>query len=116
MNAPDAGEVHWVSLDPTLGTEQAGRRPALIVSEQAFNARSSRVLVCPITSRMLDWPVVEPLPDVMKTKGVVLCDQIRAIDRRVRLHGYIERAPDDLLSRVRAILGAILCLEPPAGA
>ena len=111
MKFPEAGEIHWVSLDPTMGTEQAGRRPALIVSDQTFNERSPRVLVCPITSRVLDWPVVALLPDDLRTKGVVLCDQIRALDQRARLHGFIERAPDELLDRVRAILGAILNLE-----
>jgi mRNA interferase MazF len=112
----EAGDVHWIDLDPVLGSEQAGRRPAVIVSGLDFNSRSPRIVVCPITSRMLDWPVVVRLPDFMKTRGVVLCDQVRSIDRARRLFGYIESVPDDTLFQIRDVLGAILTLEPPAGA
>ena len=114
MNLPEAGDIHWADFGETLGTEQAGRRPALVVSEHVFNARSSRVVVCPITSRPAEWPVVVPMPSSMRTRGVILCDQTRAIDRRARLFGYIERLPDDSLIVVRRVLGAILGMETQA--
>lgn len=116
MPALQPGDVHWVEFDPIFGTEQAGRRPAMIVSDERFNSRSPRVVVCPITGRMSDWPVVVPLPQHMRTTGVILCDQVRAIDRSHRLFGFIERAPDETLFAVRRVLGAILKLTPPAGA
>ncbi|HEX3180753.1 MAG TPA: type II toxin-antitoxin system PemK/MazF family toxin [Beijerinckiaceae bacterium] len=108
MNLPEAGDIHWADFGTTLGTEQAGRRPALVVSEHVFNARSSRIVVCPITSRPVEWPVVVPMPSLLRTRGVILCDQVRAIDRRARLFGYIERLPEDSLIAVRRVLGAIL--------
>jgi mRNA interferase MazF len=114
MSPPEPGDIHWADLGETLGTEQAGRRPALVVSEQVFNARSSRVVVCPITSRPAEWPVVVPMPLYVRTRGVILCDQVRAIDRRARLFGYIERLPDDSLIAVRRVLNAILGLEMQA--
>jgi mRNA interferase MazF len=53
---PEAGDVAWVEFDPVLGAEQAGRRPALVVSEREYHEISSRALVCPITSRARPWP------------------------------------------------------------
>jgi mRNA interferase MazF len=111
MAAPEAGDIHWAEFDTTLGTEQAGRRPALVVSAHLFNARSSRIVVCPITSRIAEWPVVVPVPPSLLTRGVILCDQVRAIDRRARLFGYIERLPEESLLSVRLVLGAILGIE-----
>jgi mRNA interferase MazF len=110
MTTPEAGDIHWADFGETLGTEQAGRRPALVVSEHAFNRRSPRIVVCPITSRMTEWPVVVPVPSSMRTQGVILCDQVRTIDRRARLFTFIERLPEDSLVAVRRTLSAILGL------
>ncbi len=112
----EPGDIHWVELDPVLGSEQAGRRSAVIVSSFEFNDRSPRIVICPITSRMLDWPVVVALPPSLATRGVVLCDQVRSIDRARRLFGYIESVSDDTLFQIRDVLGAILTLDPPSGA
>ncbi len=114
MNAPEVGDIYWVNLDPTLGTEQAGHRPALIISDSFYNSRSNRVIICPVTSRVRGWPMDVALPATCKTQGVVLCDQVRAIDKNVRLHGFIERAPIDFLLGVRAVLGSILGFKPVA--
>ena len=113
MSVPQPGDVFWVSLDPTLGTEQSGRRPAVIVSTEAFNAASPRIFVCPITKRHRDWPVVVPMPPDAQISGIVLCDQLRAIDRQSRLHGFIEKLPDRHLAAIRAIIGTIVGLSRP---
>jgi mRNA interferase MazF len=60
---------------------------------------------------MAEWPVVVPVPPSLLTRGVILCDQVRAIDRRARLFGYIERLPEESLLAVRCVLGAILGIE-----
>jgi mRNA interferase MazF len=111
MDLPEAGDIHWADFGATLGTEQAGRRPALVVSEHVFNARSSRVVVCPITSRPAEWPVAVPMPSFLRTRDVILCGQVRAIDRRARPFGYIERLPESSLIAVRRVLGAIVGVE-----
>jgi mRNA interferase MazF len=108
MNLPEAGDIHWADFGETLGTEQAGRRPALVVSEHAFNARSPRIIVCPITSRIAEWPVVIAVPATLRTQGIILCDQVRAIDRGARLFSYIESLPEHTLLAVRSVLGVIL--------
>ena len=110
---PRAGDIHWAIFDPSLGTEQAGQRPALVISDSAYNARSNRIVVCPITSRIRDWPFDLRLPDGAKTRGVVLCDQIRALDKQARLHGLVERVPDVFLADVRRVLSTLLEIDQP---
>src|SRR5438270_11437132 len=116
MAAPEAGDIHWVFFDPALGTEQAGRRPALVVSERVFNVRSPRLIVCPITSRHRDWPTVVAMPTESRTRGVILCDQLRAIDRQTRMFAFIERLPEECLARVRNVVSEILGIGSNIGA
>ena len=110
MNLPEAGDIHWADFGTTLGTEQA--EPAAgacsLGARLQMRARLESFL-CPITSRPVEWPVVVPMPSLLRTRGVILCDQVRAIDRRARLFGYIERLPEESSSiAVRRVLGAIL--------
>lgn len=109
-----AGDVIWAELGPTLGTEQSGRRPALIVSSDWYNERAPRAVVCPITRRSRDWPFDVPLPDTMETVGFVLSDQIRTVHCAERFFGLIESAPPELLGAVRGRLAALLGIAFPA--
>jgi mRNA interferase MazF len=108
MTFPDIGDIAWVEFDPVKGTEEAGRRPALILTSAIYHERSRRSVVCPITANENPWPFNVPLPPEMKTYGVVLVDQIRAIERAARMFEIIERAPAQLLSDVRSKLAALL--------
>jgi mRNA interferase MazF len=112
MRVYDAGDIAWADLDPVEGTEQAGRRPALILSTRAYHEVSPRALICPITSVAHDWPSNVPLPAGMKIKGLVLVDQIRAIDR-TRLFRIVERSPNDVVAEVRIKLAALLGIGVP---
>jgi mRNA interferase MazF len=105
---PNAGDIRWVELDPIMGTEQAGRRPALVVSSLEYHRVSPRALVCPISRNDAPWPFNVALPDDLKTQGAVLVDQARSIDRASRLHRHIERVPDGILEAVREILRALV--------
>ena len=105
---PDAGDIAWVEFDPVRGTEQAGRRPALVLTPQAYHQRSTRALVCPITSNVRPWPFKIMLPEGLKTTGAVLVDQLRAIDRSERLFTIIERAPREVLLEAIRRLAALL--------
>jgi len=110
-NTLQAGDVVWVDLNPIRGSEQGGVRPALIISSGRTHLYSSRSIVCPITSNLAPWPTKVSLPDGMKTKGAVLADQIRAVHRAERGFRFIERAPEDVLADVRAILREILGID-----
>jgi mRNA interferase MazF len=111
MQIPDAGDIAWVEFDPVLGTEQAGRRPALVLTSRAYNEASGRSLVCPITRRARDWPSDFVLPAGLKTRGSVLVDQIRVVDRGHRMFDVIESVPDAVLATVRKQLAALLGIE-----
>jgi mRNA interferase MazF len=105
---PDVGDIAWIDFDPVKGTEQQGRRPGLILTSLDYHRRSPRAVVCPITSKERPWTFNVPLPPGLKTRGAVLVDQIRTIDRALRVFEVIERAPTELLSEVRGRLAALL--------
>jgi mRNA interferase MazF len=105
---PDVGDIAWVDLDPVKGSEQAGRRPALVLSSVTYHDASRRAVICPITSAARPWPFNVPLPAGLQTTGVVLVDQVRTIDRSIRMFDVIERVPASLLSDVRGRLAALL--------
>jgi mRNA interferase MazF len=105
---PDVGDIAWVELDPVKGSEQAARRPALIVSDLIYHEASKRAVICPISRSDRPWPFNVSLPPGMKTRGAVLVDQIRTIERAERMFDIIERAPIELMSDVRGKLAALL--------
>lgn len=104
----DAGDLVWVELDPVRGREQAGRRPAVIMTTQAYHEVSGTAFVCPITSNPGPWPFKVPLPDDLPVKGAILVDQMRAVDRGERIFGRLGRLPDETLDRIRGILTAMI--------
>ena len=95
-------------MDPVRGTEQSGRRPVIVLTDAGFNERYARSIICPITGNMTAWPTKVLLPAGMKTRGAVLADQPRTVHRAERGFRFIERAPDEVLANVRAIVGALL--------
>jgi mRNA interferase MazF len=108
MALPDAGDIAWVELDDTRSTEQSGRRPALILTPRSYHETSRRMIICPITSKLRDWPANVNLPQGLETKGTVLVDQIRSIDRQQRVFDVIESVPQSVLTEVHAKLAALL--------
>lgn len=110
---PKAGDIAWIVLDPVVGTEQAGRRPCLVLTGEAFNSRDQRSIVCPITNNVTPWPTKVILPQGMRTRGAVLADQPRSVHRRERGFRLIEEAPPDVLLQARAVLREILFIDAP---
>jgi mRNA interferase MazF len=108
MTLPDAGDIAWVDLDDTRGTEQSGRRPALILSPRRYHEVSRRAIICPITSTLRNWPSNVNLPGGLKTEGIVLVDQIRSIDREQRVFDLVEKVPPTVLKEVHAKIAALL--------
>ena len=104
----DAGDLVWGDFSPTLGSEQSGRRPALILSPRAYNIASGRSIVCPVSSTTGDWAWNLPLPAGLGTRGVVLVDHVRAVHNRSRLFRLVERVPEAFLAEVRARLAPLL--------
>ena len=93
LHAPDRGDIVWVDFDPQAGHEQAGRRPALIVSPQSYNKKVGLVLLCPITNQRKGYPFEVSLPKGLKVAGVVLADQVKSMDWHARRVEFSCKAP-----------------------
>ncbi len=105
---PGRGDVVWVQFNPQAGHEQAGRRPALVVSPASYNRRVGLALLCPITSQVKGYPFEVSLPVGGKVSGVVLADQIKSLDWRARQAELVARAPEAVTREVLQKLGALL--------
>ena len=105
---PDRGDIVRTDFDPQAGYEQAGSRPALVLSRELFNGRSGLAFCCPITGRQKGYPFEVPLPDNSDIYGVVLVDHLKSIDWRVRKVEFIAKAPESVLADVLAKLNALL--------
>jgi mRNA interferase MazF len=99
---PDRGDVVWLEFDPQAGHEQAGKRPALVISPEAYNGRVGMALFCPITSHVKGYPFEVVLPVGLKIQGVILADQIKSLDWRVRRAQRIGTVPADVLEEAVA--------------
>ena len=104
MYVPDCGDVVWLNFDPQAGREQAGHRPAIILSPKVYNSRTGLCLVVPITNRSKGYPFELALPDACKTTGVALCDQVRSLDWKARQATLKEAAGQDFAREILARL------------
>jgi len=102
------GSIILVDFDPQLGHEQRGRCPALVISNQLFNKYSEMAIVCPITNTDKDHPLHVKLNKKTKTTGVILCDQIKMMDIKVRNFKILEEIPKDILENVLDIVFSLL--------
>ena len=98
----------WLQFDPRAGHEQGGRRPALVVSPQAYNRRVGLALCCPITSQVKGYPFEVTLPGHSKVSGVVLADQLKSLDWKARRVREIESASPDVVEEVLAKIHTLL--------
>jgi mRNA interferase MazF len=97
---PDRGDDVWITLNPQAGHEQAGRRPALVLSPAAYNGRVGLALVCPITTQVKGYPFEVLLPTGLPVTGVILADQVKSLDWRVRQAAIICAVPDATITEV----------------
>lgn len=106
---PDRGDFVYLEFTPQAGTEQAGRRPGLILSPRDFNIATGLAFVCPLTSQVKGGSFEVPVPKGVGLLGVVLSDQMRSLDWVQRRAQFLSKAPLDLvievLARIEAVLG-----------
>jgi mRNA interferase MazF len=103
----NAGDILWVDFEPPIGHEQAGRRPALVVSPRSYNDQSSLVLVCPISRSISSWAFKVEIKDDIRTRGAVLVDQVRSIDRELRFVRRADRVSMQTLDQVNGMFAAL---------
>src|SRR3984893_3449425 len=95
---PDIGDLVWISFSPQAGREQAGRRPALVLSPNSYNSKAGLCIVCPITNRAKGYPFEVSLPEGLPVSGVVLSDHLKSADWQERNAERIGSAPAQVLS------------------
>ncbi len=106
--APDRGHIIWLDFDPQAGHEQAGRRPALVLSPARYNRLTSLALVCPITGHGKGYPYEVALPSGLRATGVILSDHIKNLDWVARKAEYIDALPEAELADVLAKIATLL--------
>lgn len=105
---PERGDAVWITLDPQAGHEQAGRRPAVVLTPAAYNGRVGLALLCPITSQVKGYPFEVPLPEGLTVAGVALADQVKSLDWRARRAAKLCTLPDAVAAQVIRRLNALL--------
>jgi len=105
---PDSGDIVWITFNPQAGHEQAGRRPALVLSPAAYNGKVGLAILCPITSQVKGYPFEVTIPSGSKLAGVVLADQVKNLDWRVRKAEFICKLPRKTTDEVLQKLGTLL--------
>jgi mRNA interferase MazF len=110
MALPDRGSLIWLHFSPQSGSEQAGRRPGIVLTNAAYHRRSRLAVVCPITSREKGWPMEVKLPAGLPVEGVVLVDHVRSVDREARKMEVVGIAPPEVLDEIDARLAPLLSL------
>ena len=111
---PRAGDLIWLDFDPQTGREQAGRRPALVLSPSSYNAKSSLAIVCPVTSRAKGYPFEVTLPESGKISGAVLADHLRSVDWERRHADFASKVSGEVLRAVQERIALLLGLPTPA--
>jgi mRNA interferase MazF len=104
---PGPGDLVWLKFTPQADHEQAGRRPALTLSNREYNRKTGLGLFCPVTSTEKGYPFEVRIRGKSIT-GVVLADQVKSLDWRAREARLIETVPQDILEEVRAKVAALL--------
>ena len=105
---PERGDAIWLDFDPQAGREQAGRRPAIVLSPATYNAKSGLAIICPITSRVKGYPFETRLPDGLPISGVVLADHARSLDWNSRRAELICPLPAEVVQDVAAKIIALV--------
>ena len=104
---PDTGEVVWLQFNPQAGHEQAGIRPALVLSPAAYNRKTGLMLCCPITSQVKGYPFEVRIQNNPKVFGAILADQVKNLDWRVRKARLMGRVSEHELAEVRSKLKSL---------
>jgi mRNA interferase MazF len=105
---PERFDIIRIEFDPQAGREQAGARPAFVLSVRKYNAIARLCVLCPITNQAKGYPFEVTIPAGQKTTGVVLSDQVKSLDWSARNAEFVESCPElapEVLGKLRALLG-----------
>ena len=105
---PERGDIVWLNFTPQAGREQAGHRPALVISPKSYNQKVGLALFCPITSHVKGYPFEVALPKGLPVSGAVLSDHIKSLDWKSRKAEFKGRVPKSVLDAVLERVGTLI--------
>src|SRR3972149_12127424 len=105
---PDSGDIIWVMFNPQAGHEQAGHRPALVLSPKAYNGKVGLAILCPITSQVKGYPFEVKIPEGLEVSGAVLSDQVKSLDWKARKAEFACKLPSITFNEVVQKLSALI--------
>ena len=105
---PNRGDVVWITFNPQAGHEQAGRRPAFVLSPASYNGKVGLAILCPITSHIKGYPFEVLIPTGLKISGAILSDQVKSLDWRVRQAELVCELPAAIVDEVLHKLNTLL--------
>lgn len=105
---PERGDVVWITLKPQAGHEQAGRRPAVVLSPSLYNGKVGLAILCPITNQEKGYPFEVKVPGGLGVTGVILVDQVKSLDWRARKAERVGTVPREVMVEVVAKLSTLL--------
>ena len=105
---PERGDAVWIDFNPQTGSEQSGRRPAVVLSPAAYNGRVGLAVLCPITNRVKGYPFEVAIPEGLEVSGVILADQLKSLDWRRRNATVIARLPRETVAEVMRKVSTLL--------
>jgi mRNA interferase MazF len=108
---PRRGDIVWLTFTPQVGHEQAGRRPAVVLSPRAYNSRVGLFLACPVTSKAKGYPFEVAIPEGLPVSGFILSDQIKSLDWRARGASFACALPTATTQEILAKATALLTPE-----
>ena len=108
---PDSGDIIWITLNPQAGHEQAGRRPALVLSPKAYNGKVGLAILCPITTKIKGYPFEVKIPKGIKASGAILSDQVKSLDWGARKTEFFCKLPATTFNEVVQKLSTLIRLE-----
>ena len=105
---PDSGDLVWIMFNPQAGHEQAGHRPALVLSPKAYNGKVGLAILCPITSQIKGYPFEVLIPEGLKISGAILSDQVKSLDWKARQAEFVGKLPSLVFNEVVQKLSALI--------
>ena len=105
---PNSGDIVWITFNPQAGHEQAGRRPALVLSPMAYNGKVGLAILCPITSQVKGYPFEVLIPEGLKISGAILSDQVKSLDWKAREAEFVCKLPTASFNEVVQKLSTLI--------
>ncbi len=108
---PNRGDVVWINMNPQAGHEQTGRRPAVVLSPNSYNAKVGLALFSPVTNKIKGYPFEVIIPEGYKVTGVILSDQIKSLDWKVRNAEFFDKIPESVTLEVLTKVATLLRID-----